>query len=189
MDAVKTLEVATRLSKHSCKEFTDINAAKILLDLIRACNRSLPHVELVHWILLTLENIGQHSSFLPSISDCKSAEVFLDKVQMFRDKDGIFCLSVSLLRRIIVADQTVLEFCGAHEHLKRLKGIHRLSTRRSGVTSLKSKPKKKRSLQKYERREVFERPEALKALGELIEYIEMPIPSTARSVSQKRFVF
>lgn len=189
MDAVKTLEVATRLSKHCCKEFTDINAAKILLDLIRACNRSLPHVELVHWILLTLENIGQHSSFLPSISDCKSAEVFLDKVQMFRDKDGIFCLSVSLLRRIIVADQTVLEFCGAHEHLKRLKGIHRLSTRRSGVTSSKSKPKKKRSLQKYERREVFERPEALKALGELIEYIEMPIPSTARSVSQKRFVF
>ena len=44
-------------------------------------------------------------------------------------------------------------------------------------------------LQKYERREVFERPEALKVLGELIEYIEMPIPSTARSVSQKRFVF
>jgi abnormal spindle-like microcephaly-associated protein len=108
MDAVKTLESSTRLSINCCEVFTNTSAANILLDLIRACNRSLPHVELVHWILLTLENVGQHDRFLHCFSHCNSAEVFLDKVQMFRDKDGIFCLSISLLRRMIYTDQSVL---------------------------------------------------------------------------------
>lgn len=108
MGAVKTLESSTRLSVKCCEVFTDAQASKILLDLIRACNRSLPHVELVHWILLTLENVGRHDQLLHCFSDCKSAEVFLDKVQMFRDKDGIFCLSVSLLNQIVYNDQTVL---------------------------------------------------------------------------------
>eukprot|EP00980_Cylindrotheca_fusiformis_P001667 scaffold381_cov138-Cylindrotheca_fusiformis.AAC.3 len=108
MEAVKTLESATRLSLKCCEVFTGTQAAKILLDLIRACNRSLPHVELVHWILLTLENVGQHAQLLHCFSNCTSAEVFLDKVQMFRDKDGIFCLSVSLLRRIVYTNQDVL---------------------------------------------------------------------------------
>lgn len=184
MDAVKTLESATRFSVACCEVFTNTNAAKILLNLIRACNRSLPHVELVHWILLTLENVGQHSSFLPGFADCKSAEVFLDKVQMFRDKDGIFCLSVSLLQRIILLDQEVKNFCGMHEHLKRLKGIYQLSLRRARPAAATTRKRTGRT-QKYERLEIFNRSEALKVLGELIEFVGVTVDNP--SLPSKHF--
>lgn len=186
MEAVKTLESATRFSVDCCEVFTNANAAKILLDLIRACNRSLPHVELVHWILLILENVGQHNLFLNKFADFKSAEVFLDKVQMFRDKDGIFCLSISLLQRIIAANQGVKEFCGMHEHLKRLKGIYKLSLRRARPAGTVSKRNTK-SVQKYERREVFDRSEALKVLGELIDFVEEPRESPSSIMSKNHF--
>jgi abnormal spindle-like microcephaly-associated protein len=100
MDAVKHLEASTRLSVVCCEVFTRVHAARILLELIGSCNRSVPHVELVHFILLTLDNVAQHGALVPSISDLESAEIFLDLMLMFRDKDGIFCLSIFLLERI-----------------------------------------------------------------------------------------
>jgi abnormal spindle-like microcephaly-associated protein len=107
MFAVTTLEAATRLSIVCCEEFTRAGAADILLALIRTCNRSLPHVELLHRILLTLENVASHESLLPGFLNPVSAEVFMDLVQMFRDKDGIFCLSIFLLNRAIICDESV----------------------------------------------------------------------------------
>jgi abnormal spindle-like microcephaly-associated protein len=107
MSAVTTLEAATRLSIVCCEEFTRAGAADILLALIRTCNRSLPHVELLHHILFTLENVASHDSLLPGFLDPVSAEVFMDLVQMFRDKDGIFCLSIFLLNRAIICDESV----------------------------------------------------------------------------------
>jgi hypothetical protein len=48
---------------------------------------------------------------------------------------------------------------------------------------------RKKKLQIYERREIFDRPEALKALGELINYIEVPVGTPATVLSQKHFTF
>jgi len=143
-------------------------------------------VELVHWILLILENVGHHKSFLKGFADCKSAEVFLDKVQMFRDKDGIFCLSVSLLQRIVDVDEDVKGFCGMHEHLKRLKGIYKLSMRKARPAATATK-KDTKSTQKFERRETFDRSEALKVLGELINFVEVPSVSPSSIVPTKHF--
>jgi abnormal spindle-like microcephaly-associated protein len=107
MDAVKSLETSTRLSIVCCVLFTEAKATHILLELMRSCNRSVPHVELVQCILLTLDNVAQHRTLAPSFADCNSAEVFLDKMQLFRDKDGIFCLSISLLNSIAACNPVV----------------------------------------------------------------------------------
>jgi abnormal spindle-like microcephaly-associated protein len=107
MAAVATLETSTRLSFVCCKIFTNSQAAKSLLALIRTCNRSLPHMELLQHILLTLNNISKHPTLLPSFANPESAEVFLDLSQIFRDKDGIFCLSVSLLGCVFGCDDRV----------------------------------------------------------------------------------
>jgi abnormal spindle-like microcephaly-associated protein len=108
MAAVKTLEASTRLSVGCCEVFTRVNAAHILLNLIAGCNRSVPHVELVHFTLLTLDNVAQHARLLPNFADCGTAEIFLDKMLMFRDNDSIFCLSVSLLGRIAGCNPAVM---------------------------------------------------------------------------------
>lgn len=99
--AISTLETATRLSRVCCAAFADANAPSVLFSLIRTCNRSLPHAELLYTILLTLKNVANYSALLPCMATTRGAEVFLDLVQMFRDRDGIFFLASSLLERIL----------------------------------------------------------------------------------------
>ena len=101
MRAITTLEVSTRLSRKCCVAFAQADAPSILYDLIRSCNRSLPHIELLHYILLTLTNVASHSLLLPSIATETSIEILMDLIQMFRDKENVFCLAVSLMERIV----------------------------------------------------------------------------------------
>jgi abnormal spindle-like microcephaly-associated protein len=101
MNAICTLEIATRLSDVCCASFAEAKAPDILFSLIRTCNRSLPHVELLHHTLLTMSNVAQYDDLMHSMATVTGVEVFLDLVQMFRDKDGVFCLAVSLLERVV----------------------------------------------------------------------------------------
>lgn len=101
MAAIRVLEMATRLSEQCCESFSRAKAADILFSLIRTCNRSLPHVELLHFILLTMWNVARYDHLLSSLETATATEVYLDLVQMFRDKESVFCLAVSLLDRVI----------------------------------------------------------------------------------------
>ncbi len=172
MDAVKELEASTRLSVVCCQVFTKVNAANILLYLIQSCNRSVPHMELKEHILLTLENVAQYPSLVGSFAHYKYAEVFLDNVQVFRDKDGIFCLAVLLLGRITKANADVAQFCATHEHLKRLKEVYRVVSRRR-IRSRKNKvlSEKTRRLRKcgLAKRDDFDRETSTRLLKEMIE--------------------
>jgi len=171
MDAVKELEASTRLSVVCCQVFTKVNAADILLHLIQSCNRSVPHMELKEHILLTLENVAQYPSLVGSFAHYKYAEVFLDNVQVFRDKDGIFCLAVVLLDRITKADQDVALFCATHEHLKRLKEVSRVVSRaRTKYQKNKVLSEKTRRLRKYglAKRDDFDRESSTRVLREMI---------------------
>jgi abnormal spindle-like microcephaly-associated protein len=189
MDAVKSLETSTRLSQLCCVLFTEAHAARILLDLIRSCNRSIPHMELVQCILLTLDNVSEYRALVPSFADCNSAEIFLDKMQMFRDKDGIFCLSISLLERISDCNPMVEEFCAMHEHLKRLKALHQLSLRRSITSTFSTKRNIK--VNRMKRRENFDRNIAVKALGLMTEKFDARslAATTVAPHSREHFTF
>jgi len=186
MDAVKELEASTRLSVVCCQVFTKVHAADILLQLIQSCNRSVPHMELKEHILLTLENVAQYPSLVASFAHFRYAEVFLDNVQVFRDKDGIFCLAVSLLDRISKVNDSVAQFCATHEHLKRLKevyrvvGRHRLHHREGGKGSHKGRISNKYPLKK---RNDFNRDSTIKILGEMIETFSAlePLPTPQRN--------
>jgi len=165
MEAAKTLEAATRLSSVCCKVFTEADASRILLDYVKKCNRSLPHMELALCVLLTLDNVTRYRAFIPSFADCFSAEVFLDEIQKFRDKDGIFCLSMDLLKRIADSNPTVMAFCCRKEHLKRLKGVHRQLSIRTTI----SKPmNRKKRENRMKRRQFFDRNQAMRQLSEMI---------------------
>lgn len=184
MEAVKTLEASTRLSIVCCAVFTKANAAKILLEVVVKCNRSVPHVELVNCILLTLDNVARHRPFVSSFADYSAAEVFLDKMQAFRDKDSIFCLCVDLLKRIADCNPSVQEYCASHEHLKRLKGLYQLSTRGSQPLHKKNSKTKENRMK---RREFFDRHQSVKLLGGLIRTIESLEPVEINH--QKHFTF
>ena len=191
MDAVKELEASTRLSVVCCQVFTSVNASDILLHLIQSCNRSVPHMELKEHILLTLENVAQYPSLVGSFAHYKYAGVFLDNIQVFRDKEGIFCLAVLLLDRIAKANQTdVHQFCAKYENLKRLKEVVRVvgNTRsRSRNETEKSKRLRKYGLAK---RNDYNREKSTRILKVMISNfskIEIPRPSTPKCVKQFTF--
>jgi len=130
ISAIKTLEVSTRLSEKCCRAFATADAPEILYALIRTCNRSLPHIELLHYVLLTLSNVARYPSLMPSVATDDSLEVLMDLTQMFRDKENIFCLAIALLERVVFSSLKLLDMCRSAENTKRLKGIHALCKRR-----------------------------------------------------------
>lgn len=50
LKACATLELSTQLSKKCSEAFAKSGASKILFALIRSCNRSTPHQELLRWV-------------------------------------------------------------------------------------------------------------------------------------------
>jgi len=59
---VSRAEVVTRLSPESCQRMADGKAVDVLYKLMRHCNRSLPHMELLKYalcILLNLSKVGK----------------------------------------------------------------------------------------------------------------------------------
>jgi len=152
-------------------------------------------MELKEHILLTLENVAQYPSLVGSFAHYKYAEVFLDNIQVFRDKDGIFCLAVVLLDRIAKANQSeVGTFCATHENLKRLKevirvvGNRKLKNRKNKNLSDKSKKLRRYGLAK---RDDYERDKATRILQEMIHnFTELEIPFSSSTPKRvKHFDF
>jgi len=52
-------EAVTRLSPESCQRMADVKAVDVLFTLMRHCNRSLPHMELLKYALAILLNLSK----------------------------------------------------------------------------------------------------------------------------------
>jgi abnormal spindle-like microcephaly-associated protein len=123
MEAAKILETSTRLSRNCCVAFVDVGAPAILYELIGSCNRSLPHIEILRYVLLTLKNVSSHGDLLEDVATSKSAEIFLDLVQMFRDKQEVFSVAICLLSRVARNNSDLKRLCSKSESMKRLNHV------------------------------------------------------------------
>ena len=128
MGATKTLEIATRWSAECCRLLVDAGATTILFSLIRTCNRSLPHKELLQVALRTILNVCRHSGWDDSCPD--GAGACVDLVQIFRDKPEIFVPAVKLLHIAVRSSQQSRAWCGSPENAKRLNNVYKLCTRK-----------------------------------------------------------
>ena len=135
MVAITTLETSTRLSRKCCVAFAEAAAPGILYNLIRTCNRSLPHIELLHYVLQTLRNVANHQDLVDMVATASSAEIYMDLVQMFRDKDTVFTLAIGLLEVVVHSSIELHKQCATKENLKRLKGVHSLCVRKMTCTT------------------------------------------------------
>jgi len=127
--AVATLELSTRLSIRCCQAYARVDASVILYALVRTCNRSLPHIELIEYVLMILSNVARHTNLIHSLATNDAIEVLIDMIQMFRDKEMIFSLAAQILEIICASGEFFLVQCGSRENFKRLKGIRALIAR------------------------------------------------------------
>ena len=100
------------------------NASEILINMIKSCNRSEPHQELLKHALVILLHVARHDDLAPKVAETTTCvNVMVDLMQMFRDKSSIFGLSCELLCRLIKASNNVKNVCNSSEINKRLGGL------------------------------------------------------------------
>jgi len=124
-----TLEASTRLSSKCCFAFVQARAPVILYTVSKTLNRSLPHLELLQYILLTLTHVSAHN--VDGVATDDSVDTLVELIQMIRDKDNISVLAIRLLTKIVKSSDFQKQKCKRIDIYKRLKSIHGLLKRGS----------------------------------------------------------
>ena len=126
LKACQTLELSTQLSHRCSRAFAEAGASKVLFTLIRSCNRSTPHQELLKHALVVLLHVARHhdlTSAVATTAGVEAADTLIDLMQMFRDKKSIFGKASELLCRLIAASKEIRATCTSVDYKKRLDGI------------------------------------------------------------------
>ena len=123
LKAFMKLEKITHQSIDDCKLIVDSSIQDKMFSIIRSCNRSSPHMELIRVILSVLGNIALHPSLLSQLANVKALDALTDLVQLFRDKSNIFALSSCLLEQMLLNNSRLMSSYSTQENKKRLRGI------------------------------------------------------------------
>lgn len=106
LSACQTLELSSQVSRYCCEAFAQAGASDILFSLLRSCNRSTPHQELLRIALVVLLNVARHEHLAARVALAEdSTESLVDLMQMFRDKKALFILATELLARLVHASE------------------------------------------------------------------------------------
>ena len=141
MNACETLDVTTRLSKECCVRLVEEGAIPTMFALIRSCNRSKPHMEVLKLCLRILNNVSQHSHFLDYLFQCEgSVDVLSDLLQMFRDKHDVFALSCGILLAFSKDLSKAAAMVSNKDVMRRLKGVLSIMQSKQSMENLRNKP-------------------------------------------------
>ncbi|XP_013394208.1 abnormal spindle-like microcephaly-associated protein homolog [Lingula anatina] len=135
LEALVHLDAATRLSSRCCERMVEGNAVGVIYTLIRSCNRSLPHMEIIKYSVNILLNLAKYDKTRQAVYQVEdSVDTLVELMQIYRDKgSSIFC-KVCTLMGILCQDRARRE-----EILKlpkmsdRLRSIHTLTLRKHSL--------------------------------------------------------
>ena len=130
LKAIMTLEKITMQSIEDCEYIIQTDVQRKMLSILRRCNRSSPHLELIRTILSVFTNISRHPSIVSRLASKKAIDILTDIVQMFRDKSTIFALASALLERLLLSSNGLMTMYSTHENKKRLCDILSLCRKR-----------------------------------------------------------
>jgi abnormal spindle-like microcephaly-associated protein len=89
--------LSTRVSARCCESLLEEGALPVIFHLIKSCNRSTPHIELIRIAVSVLLNVAAN----PSTAEALYPEEYVDTVAelmgMFKEKDEIFVKTVKIL--------------------------------------------------------------------------------------------
>lgn len=139
--ACQRLRNTTEVSSECRSQLVQVSAPRTIFNMIRSCNRSSMHQDLLVHALNILLNVCRDNNLAIAVAKTpESSEVLMDVMQMFRDKKHIFCLSCKLLCRFVSSISETKQLYSTGEYRKRLDGIlhiierkHRLEARVSSV--------------------------------------------------------
>ncbi|KAG0002513.1 hypothetical protein BGZ80_010660 [Entomortierella chlamydospora] len=119
------LDVVTRLSKNSCLRLVEHNVVNIIFQLIKSCNRSQPHMEVLKHGLNIIENLSRDPDTIGSVFWApEGMEILVDSAQAYRENEMVFESVVTILLIHVEHDENrrrVMRAMGPE--VKKLKGV------------------------------------------------------------------
>ncbi|XP_003792358.1 abnormal spindle-like microcephaly-associated protein isoform X1 [Otolemur garnettii] len=89
LEALKHLEVVTRLSPLCCENMAQSGAISKIFVLIRSCNRSVPCMEVIRYAVQVLLNVAKYEKTTSAVYDTEHCiDTLLELLQMYREKPG-----------------------------------------------------------------------------------------------------
>jgi hypothetical protein len=124
IQALGHLDITTRFSAKCTARLVAQDGVSIIVELMRNCNRSKPHQELLKLAVNILGNIALSPYLIPALyrSD-HTAEVLLDLMQNFRDTPSIFMKCSGTLIKICNTKDGHQKVTSLVDAKKRIKGI------------------------------------------------------------------
>ena len=138
MRAVTTLEVSSRFSEKCCENFSAAGAPTVLFKLITTLNRSLPHVELIQFTLMTLQNVGKHEHLVDSVAIPPAVGALMDVMGNYRDREMVHVLCCELMLTLVTFAPACAGQFRERQVLTRARGILNLQRRSAGILTVKA---------------------------------------------------
>ncbi|XP_072504412.1 abnormal spindle-like microcephaly-associated protein isoform X1 [Notamacropus eugenii] len=89
LEALKHLEVVTRLSPLCCENMAQSGAIAKIFVLILSCNRSIPCMEVITYAVQVLLNVAKYEKTAPAVYEVENCiDTLLELLQTYREKSG-----------------------------------------------------------------------------------------------------
>ncbi|XP_061595024.1 abnormal spindle-like microcephaly-associated protein [Cololabis saira] len=155
LEALKNLEIATRLLPECCERLVDSGATNVIFTLIRSCNRSVPCMDVITYSIQILLNLSKYHKTVEAVYAVEnSVETLLDLLQRYREKAGdkvaekggsIFTKACFLLALLVQDRRRAQEVKQLPKALERLRSIYRLTGRKHKMDAERSVIKQKQN--------------------------------------------
>ncbi|XP_044942928.1 abnormal spindle-like microcephaly-associated protein isoform X3 [Mustela putorius furo] len=140
LEALKHLEVVTRLSPLCCENMAQSGAVSKIFVLIRSCNRSVPCMEVIRYAVQVLLNVAKYEKTTAAVYDAENCiDTLLDLLQMYREKPGdkvadkggsIFTKTCCLLAVLLKTTNRASDVRSRSKVVDRIYSLYKLTARK-----------------------------------------------------------
>ncbi|XP_054432419.1 abnormal spindle-like microcephaly-associated protein [Pteronotus mesoamericanus] len=145
LEALKHLEVVTRLSPLCCESMAQSGAVTKVFVLIRSCNRSIPCMEVVGYAVQVLLNVAKYERTTAAVYDAEACvDTLLELLQMYREKPGdkvadksrsIFTKTCCLLAVLLKATSRASDVRNRSKVVDCVYSIYKLTARKHRINT------------------------------------------------------
>ncbi|XP_068734820.1 abnormal spindle-like microcephaly-associated protein homolog [Montipora capricornis] len=142
--ALTNLEVVTRLSEVCCQQVVEDGALPVIFKVIKKCNRSLPHLEVIKYSLSILYNVAKFPSVYRAIYEVlDSVDTLIELLVNFRDKSIVFCKTCYLLVLLCRDASIALDIRNKKRIVHEIRSVHNITERNYKLEAKRNKFKSK----------------------------------------------
>ncbi|XP_052593061.1 abnormal spindle-like microcephaly-associated protein [Peromyscus californicus insignis] len=145
LDALKHLEVVTRLSPLCCENMAESGAISTIFVVIRSCNRSVPCMEVVGYAVQVLLNVAKYEKTTSAVYDAENCvDTLLELLQVYREKPGdkvaeksasIFTRTCCLLAVLLKTEHCASDVQSRSKVIDRIYRLYKLTVPKHKVNS------------------------------------------------------